>query len=262
MRGHPTRHRKGPIDATPEGVKRERKRLISGRHVGLIILASCPVAMALYAYGILFVYTHPILEWTALVAVSGVLGILTWIGYTMFTEPPSPEPRDPSELDDLQSETINPQEGRTVARPPAFSRIVDADIGEGTIVRDHVNLYKCKIGRGCKVESFVYIEEGVTVGDNCKIKPHVYIPSGVIIEDEVFLGPNTTFTNDKYPRVKGDWKLLKTIVRQGASIGAHSVILPGVEIGRGAVVGAGSVVTADVPDGATVCGNPARPLSK
>jgi acetyltransferase-like isoleucine patch superfamily enzyme len=217
--------------------------------------------MVTYALAVMYAATL-MLQLTALVAVLAVLGILTWIGYTMFTEPPSPEPRDPSELDDLQTETISPQEDRRVARAPAFSRIVDADIGEGTIVRDHVNLYKCKIGRGCKIESFVYIEEGVTVGDNCKIKPHVYIPSGVTIEDEVFLGPNTTFTNDKYPCVKGDWKLLKTIVRQGASIGAHSVILPDVEIGKRAVVGAGSVVTADVPSDTTVCGNPARSPSK
>jgi acetyltransferase-like isoleucine patch superfamily enzyme len=217
--------------------------------------------MMIYTLAVLYITTL-MLQLTALFAVLAVLGILTWIGYTMFTEPPSPEPRDPSELDDLQPETINPQEDRTVARPPAFSRIVDAEIGEGTIVRDHVNLYKCKIGRGCKIESFVYIEEGVTVGDNCKIKPHVYIPSGVVIEDQVFLGPNVTFTNDRYPQVKGDWKLLKTVVSQGASIGAHSVILPDVRIGRNAVVGAGSVVTTDVPDDATVCGNPARPLVK
>jgi acetyltransferase-like isoleucine patch superfamily enzyme len=180
----------------------------------------------------------------------------------MFTEPPSPEARM-AELDDLGAETINPQEGNMAGPKRAeLSIIVDADIGEGTIVRDHVNLYKCKIGKNCKVESFVYIEEGVTVGDDCKIKPHVYIPTGVVIEDGVFLGPNVTFTNDKYPRAKGDWKLLKTIVREGASVGAHSVILPGVEIGKKAVVGAGSVVTTDVPDGTTVCGNPARPLSQ
>jgi acetyltransferase-like isoleucine patch superfamily enzyme len=129
-------------------------------------------------------------------------------------------------------------------------------------MRDHVNLYKCKIGRNCKIESYVYVEEGVTIGDSCKIKPHVYIPTGVIIEDDVFLGPNVTFTNDKYPRAKGEWRLLKTIVGRGASIGGHSVILPGVRIGRSAMIGAGSVVTADVPDGATVCGNPARRLVK
>jgi UDP-2-acetamido-3-amino-2,3-dideoxy-glucuronate N-acetyltransferase len=235
--------------------------MVNTRHVGLVILVGCPVLIVIYTLAVIYATTLA-LQLTALVAVLGVLGILTWIGHTMFTEPPSPEPRDSAELDDLQSETINPQEDRVTTRPPAFSKIVQADIGEGTVVRDHVNLYKCTIGKNCKVESFVYIEEGVTVGDNCRIKPHVYIPTGVIIEDEVFLGPNVVFTNDKYPRTKGDWKLLKTIVRYGASIGAHSVILPGVEIGRKAVVGAGSVVTADVPDGATVCGNPAKPLSK
>jgi acetyltransferase-like isoleucine patch superfamily enzyme len=234
--------------------------MVNTRHVGLVILVGCPVLIVIYTLAVIYATTL-VLQLTALVAVLGVLGILTWIGYTMFTEPLSPEPRDPAELDDLQSETINPQEGRTVTRPPAFSQIVEADIGEGTVVRDHVNLYKCKIGKNCKVESFVYIEEGVTVGDNCKIKPHVYIPTGVTIEDGVFLGPNVIFTNDKYPHAKGDWNLLKTIVRQGASIGAHSVILPGVEIGRSAVVGAGSVVTTNVPDNVAVCGNPARPMS-
>jgi acetyltransferase-like isoleucine patch superfamily enzyme len=214
--------------------------------------------MAAFVLGILYATTL-ILQLTALVAVLAVLGLLTWLGYTMVTEPPSPEVSDPSELDDLTPETINPiQEDHASHRPPEFSKIVETQIGEGTEVRDHVNLYKCKIGKNCRIESFVYIEEGVTVGDNCKIKPHVYIPTGVIIEDQVFLGPNVTFTNDKYPHVKGDWNILKTIVGSGASVGAHSVILPGVRIGRGAMVGAGSVVTSDVPDGAIVYGNPAR----
>lgn len=234
---------------------------MNSKHVGLLLLLASPLWMVAYALGVLYATTL-VLQLTALVAVLGVLGLFTWIGYTMVTEPPSPAASD-SELDDLRPETINPTEdNQTILRQPMFSRIVDSEIGEGTIVRDHVNLYKCKIGRGCKIESFVYIEEGVTVGDDCKIKPHVYIPTGVIVEDQVFLGPNVTFTNDKYPQVKGDWKLLKTLVGQGASIGAHSVILPGVRIGRNAMVGAGSVVTTDVPDNTTVCGNPAGPLVK
>jgi UDP-2-acetamido-3-amino-2,3-dideoxy-glucuronate N-acetyltransferase len=137
------------------------------------------------------------------------------------------------------------------------SLINGAKIGEGTVLHDHINLYKCKIGKNCKIDSFVYIEEGVVVGDNCKIRPFVFIPSGVTIEDDVFVGPNVTFTNDKYPKVKGDWVLLKTKVESGASLGANCVILPGVTVGKGALVGAGSVVTRDVPDGAVVAGNPA-----
>jgi len=146
-------------------------------------------------------------------------------------------------------------------RRPKFSVIVDAQIGNGTVVRDHVNLYKCKIGKNCKIESFVYIEQGVEIGDGCKIKPHVYIPTGVTIEDEVFIGPNVTFTNDKHPHVKGDWTISTTRVRRGASVGANSVILPGVTIGRNATIGAGSVVTKNVHDSTTVLGNPAKPAT-
>jgi len=236
--------------------------MINTKFVGLLILIGAPLLMVAYSLGVIYATTL-ILQLTGLVAVLGVLGVVTWIGYTMLTEPPPPKASDPSELDDPRPETINPtEEDQAMETQGAFSKIVDVEVGEGTVVRDHVNLYKCKIGRRCKIESFVYIEEGVTVGDDCKIKPHVYIPTGVIIEDQVFLGPNVTFTNDKYPQVKGEWKLLKTVVCQGASIGAHSVILPGVKIGRNAMVGAGSVVTTDVPDDATVCGNPARSLVK
>lgn len=233
-----------------------RSRLVNSKLIGFVIMVVSPLAMITYVAGIVYATTL-ILQLTALLAVFGVLAVLTWIGYTMFTEPPPPRVSDPSGLDDLQSETINAQ-GQTGLREPRFSVIVDAEIGDGTIVRDHVNLYKCKIGKNCKIESFVYIEEGVTVGSNCKIKPHVFIPTGVIIEDNVFVGPNVTFTNDKYPRVKGQWALLNITVGRGASIGANSVILPGVTIGKNAMVGAGSVVTKDVPDGMIVCGNPAK----
>ncbi|MDE1768340.1 MAG: N-acetyltransferase [Candidatus Micrarchaeota archaeon] len=143
-----------------------------------------------------------------------------------------------------------------------YSIIKDCTIGEGTEIRDHVNLYKCKIGKNCKIESFVYIEEGVVIGDNCKIKPNVYIPTGVEIGNGVFIGPGVTFTNDKYPKSSGDWKLLKTTVDDGASIGAHSVVLPGIKIGKDSMIGAGSVVTKDVPDNATVYGNPAKQIDK
>ena len=140
----------------------------------------------------------------------------------------------------------------------AYSIMKDVQIGEGTVLHDQVNLYKCKIGRNCKIDAYVYIEEMVVIGDNCKIKPFVFIPTGVTVEDDVFIGPNVTFTNDRYPRAHGEWELLKTRVKKGASIGANSVILPGVTIGERALIGAGSVITRDVPDNAVVAGNPAR----
>jgi len=139
-----------------------------------------------------------------------------------------------------------------------YSIAKDVQVGEGTKIYDHVNLYKCKIGRNCKIEPYVYIEGGVVIGDNCKIKPFVFIPTGVTIEDDVFIGPNVTFTNDKYPKAHGEWRLLETRVKRGASIGANSVILPGLTIGEYTLIGAGSVVTKDVPDYAVVAGNPGR----
>lgn len=147
---------------------------------------------------------------------------------------------------------------RRVPGPPKYSVIKDAEIGKGTEIHDHVNLYKCKIGKNCKIDSYVYIEEGVVIGDDCKIRPFVFIPTGVTVEDNVFIGPNVSFTNDKYPRVRGEWKLLRTKVKRCASIGANSVILPGLTVGKYSLIGAGSVVTKDVPDYAVVSGNPAR----
>ena len=143
-------------------------------------------------------------------------------------------------------------------KDPAYAIISGAEIGEGTRIFDQVNLFKCKIGKNSKIDSYVYLEEGVVIGDNCKVRPFVFIPTGVVIEDNVFIGPNVTFTNDKFPRAQGQWKLLPTIVKKGASIGANSVIVPGVTIGENALVGAGSVVTKNVPPNSVVVGNPAR----
>ena len=137
-----------------------------------------------------------------------------------------------------------------------FSLIKDIEIGEGTIIHDQVNLYRCKIGRNCKIDAFVYIEEDVVIGNDCKIRPFVFIPTGVTIEDDVFVGPSVTFTNDKYPKVRGEWKLLRTRVKKGASIGAGATILPGVTIGENATIGAGTVVTNDVADNTIVVGKP------
>lgn len=145
-----------------------------------------------------------------------------------------------------------------MTRAARYSVIKNVKVGKGTTIHDQVNLYKCKIGKNSKIDAFVYIEESVIIGNNCKIKPFVFIPTGVTIQDNVFIGPNVSFTNDKYPKSRGEWKLLKTIVKKGASIGANSVILPGVTIGKDALVGAGSIVTKNVPDDAIVIGNPLR----
>jgi UDP-2-acetamido-3-amino-2,3-dideoxy-glucuronate N-acetyltransferase len=145
----------------------------------------------------------------------------------------------------------------------------DVILGDGTIIHHPtlVNLYGCKIGKNCKIGTFVNIERGVEIGDNCKIQSFVFIPGGVKIEDGVFIGPMVCFTNDKHPRAVGEdgqllsaseWTLTETTVKKGASIGANSTIVCGVTIGEGALIGAGSVVTKDVPPGAVVYGNPAK----
>ncbi len=143
-----------------------------------------------------------------------------------------------------------------------FYSIRDCDIGEGTIVRDFVNLYGCRIGRDCKVAAFVEVQRGVSIGDRCKIEAFAFIPSGVTIEDEVFVGPHVVFTNDLHPHAVGDWAVTPTLVRRGASIGANATIICGVTIGENAMVGAGAVVTKDVPAGDLVVGNPARSTKK
>lgn len=139
-----------------------------------------------------------------------------------------------------------------------YYKIDDAEIGEDTIVRDFVNLYGCRIGKGCRVAAYAEIQRGVTIGDRCKIEAYAFIPTGVTIEDEVFIGPHACFTNDRRPKAVGDWEVVPTVVKKGASIGANATIICGVTIGEGALVGAGAVVTKDVPAGAVVVGCPAK----
>jgi len=134
-------------------------------------------------------------------------------------------------------------------------------VGKNTRIYDHVNLFKCKIGKDSKIDAFVYIEEGVIIGDRVKIRAFTFIPTGVVIEDDVFIGPHVTFTNDKYPRINKEWNLLKTVIKKGSSIGAGSVILP-VTVGNNSLIGAGSVVTKDIPNNVLAFGNPAKVIRK
>lgn len=147
----------------------------------------------------------------------------------------------------------------------------DVILGEGVLIAypDLVNLYGCVIGAGTRIGPFVEIQRGVTVGERCKISSHVFLCEGVTLEDEVFVGHGVMFTNDRWPRasdasgaLKGadDWVLEETLVRRRASIGSGATILPGLTIGRGALVAAGAVVTRDVADDLVVGGNPARPM--
>jgi acetyltransferase-like isoleucine patch superfamily enzyme len=120
-----------------------------------------------------------------------------------------------------------------------------------------------KVGKDCNICDFVFIESGVRIGNNVTIKSGVYLWTGVTIEDNVFVGPNATFTNDKYPKSKSYPAIFeRTILRSGSSIGANATILPGLEIGAGSMIGAGSVVTENVEDGWLVVGNPARKVRK
>jgi acetyltransferase-like isoleucine patch superfamily enzyme len=144
-------------------------------------------------------------------------------------------------------------------------------LGKNVKIYDFVNLYGCEVGDNTKVGTFVEIQKGAKVGANCKISSHTFICEGVTIEDGVFIGHNVTFINDRFPKAtrsdgglqtEADWSCEPTIVKRGASIGSSVTILCGVTIGEDALVGAGSVVTRDVPPGATVAGNPARPIGR
>ncbi|MAF26236.1 MAG: DapH/DapD/GlmU-related protein [Gemmatimonadota bacterium] len=135
-----------------------------------------------------------------------------------------------------------------------------AIIGAGTCVWNNVQIREnARIGTGCVVSKSVYVDHTVEIGDNVKIQNGVSIYHGVTIEDDVFLGPHMTFTNDLYPRAfDAEWHVVRTLVRKGASIGANVVVVCGVTVGSYCMVGAGAVVTRDVPDHALVLGNPGR----
>lgn len=147
----------------------------------------------------------------------------------------------------------------------------DVKLGENVKIYDFVNLYGCQIGDNSKIGTFVEIQKGAKVGKNCKISSHTFICEGVVIEDNVFVGHNVTFINDPYPRAttddgqlqtEDDWVCIPILVKKGASIGSSATIMCGITIGENAIVGAGCVVTKDVPDNTTVAGNPARILKK
>jgi len=147
----------------------------------------------------------------------------------------------------------------------------DVKLGKNVKIFSFVNLYGCEIGDNTKIGTFVEIQKNAIVGKNCKISSHTFICEGVHIEDDVFIGHNVTFINDLYPRATTsdgkmqtdkDWQVVPTFVKKGASIGSSATILAGVTIGEKAIVGAGAVVTKDVPARAVVAGNPAKVLRK
>lgn len=151
-----------------------------------------------------------------------------------------------------------------------FIRVApDVKLGQDVKIYAFVNLYGCEIGDESKIGTFVEIQKGAKIGKHVKVSSHTFICEGVTIEDDVFIGHGVMFINDKYPRsttasgqlqTEADWVCTPTLIERGASIGSNATILCGVTVGEGALVGAGSVVTHDVPAGAIVAGNPAHPI--
>ena len=145
----------------------------------------------------------------------------------------------------------------------------DVKLGRDVKLAGFINLYGCEIGDETKIGTFVEVQKNASIGRRCKISSHTFICEGVSIEDNVFIGHGVVFINDSYPRAttaaggmqtEADWKVERTVVKAGASIGSGATILPNLTIGENAIVGAGSVVTKDVPANAIVAGNPARLL--
>jgi acetyltransferase-like isoleucine patch superfamily enzyme len=152
-----------------------------------------------------------------------------------------------------------------------FCRIApNVVMGQNVSIHAFVNLYGCSIGDNSRVGAFVEIQKNASIGRNVKVSSHTFVCEGVEIEDDCFIGHNVSFINDKYPRAtndgmpqsEADWQVVPTRVMRGASIGTGATILCGITIGENAIVGAGSVVTRDVPDNAVVAGNPARLLRR
>ena len=156
-----------------------------------------------------------------------------------------------------------------ITTDPTLRIASDVRLGERVRLHGFVNLYGCEIGDDTSIGCFVEIQKGAKIGARCKISSHSFICEGVTLRDEVFIGHGVMFANDRHPRAtlpdgrmltEADWECLPTLVERGASIGSGSTILGGVVIGANAMVGAGSVVTRNVPAGITVAGNPARSL--
>lgn len=156
------------------------------------------------------------------------------------------------------------------ANDAPYRLIHGVTFGVDVVVYSFTNLYGCSIGAGTRIGPFVEIQKGAVVGELCKVQSHAFICEGVTIRDEVFVGHGAIFINDNHPRamsdegglqVQGDWQLEPTVVERGASIGSGAVILGGITVGAKATVGAGSVVTQDVAEGATVAGVPSRALA-
>jgi acetyltransferase-like isoleucine patch superfamily enzyme len=155
---------------------------------------------------------------------------------------------------------------------PLYQSIApDVKLGKNVRIHNFTNLYGCEIGDDTRIGTFVEIQKGAKIGPRCKIQSHTFVCEGVTLEEGVFVGHNVTFINDRFPRstnadgslqTDADWVCLPTLVKKGASIGSGAVILCGVTIGERALVGAGSVVTRDVPAGAVVAGNPARLMKR